>query len=77
VYITADKGAEIALSEYLSDTERRTLLIWKSATAKKTVTAKQIYVVAPRAEIVETSISADKKGKFTLPKNIEIYDETK
>ncbi|GHU35383.1 hypothetical protein FACS1894105_04000 [Clostridia bacterium] len=71
--IANDSGTAVYLDNIL-DVEAKTVLIWKASTAKKPPSAKQIYKLAPRAElddenIIGTATSVILDGKY------EIFDD--
>ncbi len=65
----------VSLSCYLTGT-RNTVLIWTNATAKKPASAVQEIKLAARATI-DAQILTVSKGKATLDKKYEVYDEVK
>ncbi|MDR2878292.1 MAG: InlB B-repeat-containing protein [Fusobacteriales bacterium] len=75
LYITAPKGTSVSISDYLSTTAN-TVIIWKAGTDKKTPSMKQIYTLAPRAELKETMLKGS-KGKITFPKTHETFNGNK
>ena len=75
LYISAEKGAAISLSQYLS-ADPETLIIRRGATAKKAASAPQIYSLAARAVITQETVQGA-NGKLTLNKKYQIFNKNK